>query len=98
MTTINDTDAENFASAVENDEYAELELETGDVLVTDWEGNGVFNPYVVVRDGGVTDVEAAKDQIAAAIQDRLGVRVSHLHYAEGANPALFLVQMRRPEV
>ena len=77
MTTINDTDAENFASAVENDEYAELELETADVLIT--------------------DVEAAKEQIAAAIQDRLGVRVSHLHYAEGANPALFLVQMRRPE-
>jgi hypothetical protein len=42
------SDKDQFVEAVTNDEYAELELSTGDVLITDWEGDGSFNPYIVM--------------------------------------------------
>ena len=41
-------ETQNFVDAVQNDEYAEYELEDGFVLITDWEGDGMFNPWVVV--------------------------------------------------
>lgn len=43
-------ETENFVRAVENDEYAEYELDDGFVLITNWEGDGMFNPYVVLPD------------------------------------------------
>lgn len=45
-----DLENENFVRAVENDEYAEYELDDGFVMITDWEGDGTFNPYVVLPD------------------------------------------------
>lgn len=44
-------ETQNFIEAVENDEYAEYEIGDGFVLITDWEGDGSFNPYVVLPDG-----------------------------------------------
>ena len=46
-----DEETQNFVEAVQNDEYAEYELEDGFILITDWEGDGLFDPYVVLPDG-----------------------------------------------
>ena len=46
-----DEETQNFVEASQNDEYAEYELDDGFVLITDWEGDGMFNPYVVLPDG-----------------------------------------------
>lgn len=43
----NQTDKSGFVQAVENDEYAEFVLAPGLFLITDWEGDGTFLPYVV---------------------------------------------------
>jgi len=48
-------ETQNFVDAVQNDEYAEYELEDGIVLITDWEGDGMFNPWVVVPSGFIID-------------------------------------------
>jgi hypothetical protein len=71
------SEKENFIQAVEDDEYAEYELSCGAVLITDWEGDGVFNPYVVIYDidDDVTDLDRViGDQIAEAFN----VRVTHI--------------------
>lgn len=89
-------DVENFIAAVQEDEYAELELSTGDILITDWEGDGVFNPYVV--EGGQhgdkhpTDI---LDDIMTAIEDKLGVTVYDIEYAPENNA--FYPTMDRPD-
>lgn len=49
--TMNKKDTEDFIEAAQKDEYAELELEPGFVLITDWEGDGSFEPYMVLPDG-----------------------------------------------
>lgn len=43
-----DEKAQNFVEAAQNDEYAEYKLEDGFVLITDWEGDGSFYPYVIL--------------------------------------------------
>lgn len=42
---------ENFIEAVQNDEYAEFDLNADMVMVTDWEGDGLFDPYIVLPEG-----------------------------------------------
>ena len=46
----NTTDKDGFVQAMKNDEYAEFQLcaEPELVFITDWEGDGVLCPYVVV--------------------------------------------------
>lgn len=39
-----------FVRAVRSDSYAELEIGDGLVVVTDWESDGTFLPYIVVLD------------------------------------------------
>jgi len=41
-TTTNSTDIDQFIKAVDNDSYAELLVDNGDTLVTDWEGDSYF--------------------------------------------------------
>jgi len=68
------TEKENFIQAVEDDEYAEYELPCGAVLVTDWEGDGLFNPYVLTHDlnDDVTDVcGTVGDELAEAFNVRV---------------------------
>jgi len=48
-------ETQNFVDAVQNDEYAEYKLEDEFVLITDWEGDGMFNPWVVVPKGFVIE-------------------------------------------
>lgn len=40
--------AQQFVEAVQNDEYAEYAIGDNFVLITDWEGDGSFHPYVVL--------------------------------------------------
>ena len=71
------TDKDGFIEAIENDEYAELVLPNGDTLITDWEGDGVFNPYVeLTNDHGdkhPTDIMA---EIESAIYDVFEIYVT----------------------
>lgn len=62
-----------WIQAARNDGYAEYELETGDILVTDWEGNNKFAPYVVPVESeeDSRDVEA---EIQNAIIKELGFK------------------------
>lgn len=70
------THVDGFIKAVENDEYAELELPNGDTLITDTEGDGVFNPYVELTgehgDDHPTDI---LDDVTDAIGRKLDVTV-----------------------
>ena len=49
----NMTDKDGFVQAMKNDEYAEFQLceEPELIFITDWEGDGVLCPYVVVPEG-----------------------------------------------
>lgn len=95
------TDTEGFIEAVENDEYAELPLETGDVLITDWEGNGIFHPYVEPSSHPDIDREQKHHEereieVAEAIEDMFdGVRVEHIEYDEGNQ--VYYPTMTRPD-
>jgi len=48
----NMTDKDGFVQAMKNDEYAEFKLceEPEMIFITDWEGDGVLCPYVIVPD------------------------------------------------
>jgi hypothetical protein len=77
------TDIEGFVKAAEADKYAELPLETGDVLITDWEMDGTFFPYVEPKHGhGKHDVDDIKDEIAMAIESKLDIEVTTLEWSE----------------
>lgn len=91
------TDVRGFIQAVENDEYAELVLETGDVLITDWEGDGVFNPYVV-PDGNHDDIDrdTREAQIMREIGNKLDVRVHAIEYDK--RNEVFVPHTDRPEL
>ena len=85
-----------FVIAVRRDEYAELPLETGDTLVTDWEGDGTFWPYVVLTgDHGDKHPSDILADVDTAIYHALGV------YASGAEMTddglLSYTGMRRPD-
>mgnify|MGYP006928085756 CR=1 FL=1 len=64
-------DKEEWIKAARNDEYAEFVLDTGDIIVTDWEGDGDFFPYVMPV-GSDEDSHEAEAQIKQAIKDGLG--------------------------
>jgi len=73
-TTTNSTDIDQFIKAVDNDAYAELLLDNGDTLVTDWEGDGYYLPYVVPAEGSLddptdTEIQQRKDEICECISD-----------------------------
>lgn len=89
-------DRENFIEAVREDEYAELELSTGDVLITDWEGDGTFNPYVVIS--GARSDKLPSDilrEVGDAIAEELDVRVDEVVYDH--NNDVLVPYMDRPE-
>lgn len=68
-----------FYDAIDEDEYAEYELSTGDVLITDWEGNSAFNPYVVPVESDENS-DSAADDIHEAIQRELDIKVRHVEW------------------
>lgn len=90
-TTIEE-EAQNFVEAAQNNEYAEYELGDGFTIITDWEGNGDFLPYVVLPDGyedEVTLLESLQeeagdflhcDDLEIAGQNHL--TFAHIHGAE----------------
>lgn len=86
----------NFVCAVEEDEYAELELSTGDVLITDWESDDTFLPYVepmgTHADKHPTDILC---DISEAIEDALPVTVYHVEWDN--NNSVYYPEMDRPE-
>jgi hypothetical protein len=89
------TDREAFIGAVKADEYAELELSTGDTLITDHEFDGAYNPYVEPTgdhgDAHPTDILAA---ISGAIEEATGAYVEDIEY-DPAND-VFVPYMDRP--
>ena len=65
---------ENFKDAVREDEYAELTLPNGDTLITDWESDGVFFPYVVPTSEQTYEYQDEREaEILTGIYDLLGV-------------------------
>lgn len=87
------TDKENFIQAVEDDEYAEYELQCGAVLITDWEGDGFFNPYVVTYDIN-DDVTNTEQRIVDEITEAFNVRVRAVDDVSGE--PLYYPIMDRP--
>ena len=87
----------NYVAAVAEDEYGELELPTGDYLITDWEGDDTFLPYVEPTDDHRENpTDEVGDEIAEAIQDELGTVVHRIEW-DGGNE-VFYPDMDRPEV
>lgn len=86
----------DFVLAVACDEYADIELSTGDHLITDWEGDGVFNPYVVT-DETPDNPDEYGDRIADAAQDALGVPVRIFEYVPDAGN-LYYLSIRKQDV
>lgn len=91
---------EEFIEAVENDEYAEITLSTGDTLVTDWEGDGVFNPYAVPDQNPSLEkknkhYEEREVDVAEAIEEAFDVYVDEVEYDPNAD--LFYIFMDKPE-
>jgi len=80
-----------FRKAVESDEYAELELPKGDVLITDYEGDMAFYPYVMPKDKDCGD---RSDEIANQIINKLSVRVDRVEYSDNNN--CYFPVMERP--
>lgn len=72
---------EEFIQAVEDDEYGEFELGTGDLLITDWEGDGFFNPYVIPTSSAEDD-DAASASISSSIESDLEIKVYGIEWDE----------------
>jgi len=51
------SEKEEFIEAIVNDQYAEWEIKEDLVLITDWEGDGYFNPYVLDLECQYTESE-----------------------------------------
>lgn len=66
-------DTDGFVRALRNDNYAEYELCDGHTLVTDWEGDGGFYPYIVPNDAVLRrnqyDDTETKQQLSDAMCD-----------------------------
>jgi len=91
----------NFIAAVESDEYAEVELKNGDTLVTDWEGDGHFHPYIVPAEGvadTLADDADARDErgadIATLIHDVFNVYVNEIEWVHDASVAHVYFEQR----
>ena len=100
-TTTNSTDIDQFIKAVDNDSYAELLLDNGDTLVTDWEGDSYFLPYVVPAEGSLddptdTEIQQRKDEICECISDVLNVTVRHIDYDNSGEIDAFYPFMDKP--
>lgn len=92
----NDTTVEEFREAVRNDEYAEIKVLDNCYLVTDWEGDGSYHPYVVAKEPPMKRVsdEVLRDQLACEIARMFDVCVHHIENDQ--NPHTFHVNMERP--
>lgn len=69
----------DFIGAVKEDEHAEYDLGGGYTLVTDWEGDGTFNPHVVPPDGDDGTNEQRVDDLLTVLEP---FRVEHVEYSE----------------
>lgn len=94
-TTEWDMEPEGFIKAVENDEYGQITLETGDTLITDWEGDGTFHPYVQPHaDHGENHPTDILDDVASAIEETFDVTVQSIEW-DNTND-VFVPYMDRP--
>lgn len=78
-------EVENFIEAVREDEYAELELSTGDTLITDWQGDGFFLPYVepgfLPEELPEDKLDSVADEIAYEIEQELDAPVHRIEWS-----------------
>jgi len=89
------TTVDGFIQAVENDEYAELELSTGDILITDTEFDGTYNPVVIPAERAPSlDRDTVECEIMSAISEALDVSVEDIEWDERNN--CFVPYMDRP--
>jgi len=65
--------------AVKDDEYGEYTLETGDIVITDWEGDGFFSPYVIPEASPRNDDEAMAN-ISSSIESELEFKVIRVEW------------------
>ena len=70
---------QNFIEAVKNDEYAEYELESDLVVVTDWESDHNFNPVVIDEESSYSEQEVS-DMLTEELGDVFDFE--HLHFEE----------------
>lgn len=91
---VSQADIMDFVAAVEQDTYAELQLSSGDWLITDWEGDGVFSPYVVPELDAPRTREYAENVVADAIADALSIQVRAIEY--DSKNSMFVPYMDRP--
>lgn len=94
MESVEPSEKEEFIEAAANDEYGEYTLNTGDVLITDWEGDGVFDPFVI-PDTSDNDSREVEDELAEAIQNEFDIEVRNV---EWSNQGLYLVRAEKPEM
>jgi len=64
-------DTDGFVRAIRNDNYAEYELCDAHTLVTDWEGDGGFYPYIVPNDYVMTRGEYNGDDVQQQLIDAM---------------------------
>ncbi len=88
------TTKDQFTDAVTNDEYAEYELQNGDILITDWEGDGTYHPYVVPTESPHNDDDAAAT-VAQSIATAFDVRVNTVEWDN--NNEVYVPYMDRPD-
>lgn len=70
-------DLQNFLKAAEEDEYAEVELGDGYTLITDWEGDGTFMPYVQPPEDDSGENDHHVDDM---LHDLDGIAVSYVEW------------------
>jgi formylmethanofuran dehydrogenase subunit A len=73
---------ERFAKAVREDEYEEFTLKNGNVLCTDWEGDGVFSPWVTMYHKDVLSTEEHIEEVRDILEDTFETSIHHMHYDE----------------
>lgn len=92
MTTINyeqladwkESEISNFIKAVKKDEFAEVKIRAGyDAhLVTDWEGDGEFVPFIVVNHISKEKRDKAMREIRTTIKSNINCRIKNMYYQE----------------
>jgi hypothetical protein len=86
---------EEFIHAVHSDSYAEYKLSTGDILITDWESDGSYNPHVIERDQD--DSEDRADDIASAIQSEFDSDYCNVEkHSSGGD--IYMVHTNKPDI
>lgn len=63
------SEKQEFIKAISNDQYAEWEISEDLVLITDWEGDSYFNPYVLDLECQYTkeEIETIMDNVTQAV-------------------------------